>query len=62
MNLEHQNHFANEFLMAAQDAPVHYQPGGRGHYDVQPEPPFVSEKLDAHISATEEEINEHGEI
>lgn len=48
--------------MAAQDAPVHYQPGGRGHYDVQPEPPFVSEKLDAHISATEEEINEHGEL
>lgn len=51
--------------MASQDAPVHYQQGDRGHYDVQPEPPFVSgmpEKLDAHISATEEEINEHGEI
>lgn len=65
LNLEHQNNFANEFLMASQDAPVHHQQGDRGHYDVQPEPPFVSgmpEKLDAHISATEEEINEHGEI
>lgn len=65
LNMEHQNNFANEFLMASQDAPVHYQQGDRGHYDVQPEPPFVSgmpDKLDAHISATEEEINEQGEI
>lgn len=65
LNLEHQNNFANEFVMASQDAPVHYQPGDRGHYDAQPEPLFVSgipEKLEAQISATEEEINEQGEI
>lgn len=65
LNLEHQNNFATEFLMASQDVPAHYQQGGRGHFEVQPEPPFVSgmpEKLDAPISATEEEMNEHGEI
>lgn len=65
LNLEHQNNFATEFLMASQDVPVHYQQGDRGHFDAQPEPPFVSglpEKLDAQISATEEEMNEHGEI
>lgn len=67
LNLEH-NKFANKFLMADQDTPVRYQhvhgaPRDRGHCHLQPEP-FVSgmpEKLDDHICATEEEINEHGE-
>lgn len=67
LNLEH-NKFANKFLMADQDTPVHYQhvhgaPRDRGHCHLQPKP-FVSgmpEKLDGHMCATEEEINEHGE-
>lgn len=65
LNLEHQNSFENEFMTASQDAPVRYQQGDRGHYDMQQEPPFASgmpEKLDAHTSVEEEAINEHGEI
>lgn len=65
LNLEHQNNFADDFLMASQDAPVHYQQGARGPCGAQPDPPCVSgmaEKLDARVSAAEEERNEHGEI
>uniref|UniRef100_H3DI62 NK2 transcription factor related 7 n=1 Tax=Tetraodon nigroviridis TaxID=99883 RepID=H3DI62_TETNG len=62
LNLEHQNNFADDFLMASQDAPVHYQQGARGPCGAQPDPPCVSgmaEKLDARVSAAEEERNEH---
>lgn len=61
LNLEHQDSFVNEFLMAGQHASAHYQ--DRGHYDLQPEPmvPRMQEKLGVHIPAAEEEINEHGE-
>lgn len=70
LKLEHHHDFENDFLMSNQAFPMHYQhvhgaSRSRGHiYDCQPEPcaSGMQEKLDAHNSAAEEEINEQGEI
>lgn len=60
LKLEHHHDFGNTFLMTEQVVPMHHPhmhgaSRTRGMYDCQ------AEKLDTHNSATEEEINEHGE-
>lgn len=70
LKLGHHHDFENEFLMTNQVVPMHYQHAhdasrGMAHvHDCQPEPCVsgMQEKLDAHSSAAEEEINEQGEM
>ncbi|XP_070821348.1 NK2 transcription factor related 7 [Chaetodon trifascialis] len=64
LKLEH--HFENDFLMTDQVVPMRYQDAdgasrSRRIYECQPEPCVsgMQEKLDAHNSAAEEEMNEH---